>query len=693
MKPILLFALVLFTAQARSQSDTDTGRLIICTIQVPLAEKQIYKPVFRLTAKDIAHLPFVSIMEVINGRFPFAFADAPSAAMYTFIVNGHLVINPNAIDVSQIALIEFYPVSFDAGSGSLSSHGTIVITTKKGATGTSRLSIRSQTGILFPTDKIATMPAPGSVARLENELFTYQEAGYSYNKGKLQFNISGSFTKHGVPDHQEESGAIMQNATHDFYRQRLSIFGTYKASTRLHLSLSLLGTTQMNNSGSNSLYASSQTSEYKSESDNPYAGAAFAIEYRSQHMTNTLQFEYARTKRELDAISIFFPQPPNPPVHNNSIYGERLSRFAVVNTTKGTFNSYGITQFGWQLMLRYHERRENTEYITLVYPPSGPPTSVTAANSSSSERSLAAMPGFNIEVNNQLFAQVGVVYDHWRNTAYLDRDKELILPYAAVRWEAPVRSPGLSSLSIHSSFGKSLQFNYRMDIMDIYSLPGFAPLQGPVFALNNPSPGVNWITGVNTGFLNNKILFSVNYLFGNGFPGVARPVPGGTVVLEYREVKRNGLSADLVATIAERKKFSCKFRTMLFYEQVKLKEPLQGFTFRNYNPFLNDDLSPQWKGSVSLDASSGNFFLQVQGLLRFNDEGYNNFRFSGERIAVSNHGLTFLVVGYSFPLNKSDDQKRLDISLQTKNLAVMKEPGATQYYGSRYVGLGVNFRI
>ncbi|HEX6180615.1 MAG TPA: hypothetical protein VFZ47_05175, partial [Chitinophagaceae bacterium] len=332
-------------------------------------------------------------------------------------------------------------------------------------------------------------------------------------------------------------------------------------------------------------------------------------------------------------------------------------------------------------------------YTTDVGPPSGPPNIITAGSLRNTERSLAAMPSFSIEVDHQLFAQAGVIYESWKNTAYLDQNKEWLLPYAGVRWEAAVRSPGLSSLSVHSSFGKSLQFNYRMDMMDIYSIPGLAPFQGPLSASDNPSPGYNWVTGINAGFLKNRILFSINYLLGNGFAGVgAMPVPS-SIVFEYREIKRNGLSADLIATIADKKKFSCKFRTMLFYEQVKLEEPLQGPTFRDVNSFLNDDLSPQWRGSVSLDATSGNFFLQLQGLLRFKDEGYNNHYFNGERIAVSNHGLTFLVVGYSFPLKKSDDQQRLDISLQIKNLAVMKEPRATLYYGSKYVGLGVNVKI
>ena len=81
MKPLLLFVLMLFAMHARSQ---DTADLVVTLRCFPSAKKQAHTPFFRLTEKDIKHLPFVSIMEVLNARFPFVFADPPSTSTYTF---------------------------------------------------------------------------------------------------------------------------------------------------------------------------------------------------------------------------------------------------------------------------------------------------------------------------------------------------------------------------------------------------------------------------------------------------------------------------------------------------------------------------------------------------------------------------------------------------------------------------------
>ncbi len=686
MKPLLLFVLMLFAMHGRSQDDD----LVVVLRCFPTEKSQAHAPFFRLTEKDLAHLPFVSIMEVLNARFPFVFADPPSTSMYTFLVDGHLVLNPNAINISQIESVEFYPVSLDAGSGSLSSRGTFVIATKRLRPGNERFNVRSQTGMMFLADKTF-----GSSTRkgIQNEVFTHQEVAYSFNKKKFEFNVAGSFTKTGLPTFQFTEATSLSNQSHDLFRQRLSLFAAYRASEKLRFSLAFLGTVQQQNSAGGTEYFFPQYKyESNAENDQSYGGATIGVEYNTRPVSNSLQVEYSHLKSTADAqYKIFYSPPSNNRQQDDDLTG-KLSRLAVVNTTKGTIYTSGLTRFGWQMILRYHESKSKINLSSVMGPPSGPPTAFSTAMFKGSERTLAIMPSIGVDLKNQLFIQAGVVFDTWKNSAYLDPKKELVLPYGDIRWVAPLKDGAVSSLHLFSTFGKSMQFNHRNDALDLYNSPGVvAPILGPVITYGEPAPGYNWVTGVKAGFFKNWILFSVNYLRGNGFPGLTRPIPMGGSVLEYPEVKRNGVSVDLQATIGNTKAFSGKFRTMLFYDRIELKE---GSARRyNANPFLNDEFSPQWRGCVSLDASTGNFFMQVQGLLRFRDVIYGNTQPGAEPKPESNNGLTFLVVGYSFPLNPSKPVKQLDISLQTKNLLMMKAYNADLYYGSRYIGVGMNQQL
>ena len=286
---------------------------------------------------------------------------------------------------------------------------------------------------------------------------------------------------------------------------------------------------------------------------------------------------------------------------------------------------------------------------------------------------------------------MGVTYE---SNSELQDDERKILPYAGVNWTAPLKGTKLSTLQIHSSFAKAPAANFKSDLLDTYGRPGNEPGASPIFGMGALKYGYNWITGINAGFGNNRIMTSVNFLVGHVYPAVIFPVPGGPALVANQKIKRNGISLDIQAAIANNGNFSCKLRTMVFYERFKYSGPgtvNEDLYFAN--PMLNDDLSPQVRGSVSVDMTAGKFFMQVQGLVRFRDEGYNNVdAFTRERIPISNHGLTFLVVGYSFGSEKSKGLQ-CDVSVQTRNLAMMKEPRAGLYYGSRYVGLGINVRI
>lgn len=693
MKPQLLFAAVLIMSTAWGNPiDSLPGK------SDPAMFVSTYKPAFRLTAKDIERLPFTNIMEVINGRFPFVFADPPSASAYTWLVDGYVALNVNAINVSQIALIEFYPVSFDAGSGSLSSRGTFVISTKASKPGVAPAGfvVRSQGGVILPTEKTYGPPGSGLKHDVENDYFTHQEVGYNHAGSKFRLSAGVSYTRNPNPSFTLSNDQNTFNQTYEqqYNRWRVSAMGDYYPIEKLRISLALAGALLKYETAGETGMSGTNVSNYNS-GDVKYGGVAAAVEYRhSPGFTNTLQFEYAPRTSDMEAHVVNFGLPPggpNPDIHRFDKSDQEFKRMAVINTAKGIFNANRPVEFGWQVILRYHRLKEETSSSSRLARSDGTTILYNDSHFDRKDRTSSIMPGISVRIKKNFVAQAGAVWDSWQGPGFPSVNNDEWLPYGGISWNIPMSGNGLSSLEFHSTYGKALQFNYRADQLDTYSKPGYSQPSGPFSNYGQIEAGYNWITGVNAGFAQNRIMASVNYLRGNAFPLVYISTFGGGYFVDYREVERSGVSVDVQAAIAQSEDFSCKLRTILFYERIELKEGqyVRPLIYQD-NPFLNDDISPQWRGSASLDINAGNFFLQAVGMIRFKDEGYTAFPFSATRNTMSNHGLTFLVAGYTI---HTKNNKQWDLSVQTRNLAVMKEPRAGQYYGSRYVGLGVNVNL
>ncbi|HEX6180614.1 MAG TPA: hypothetical protein VFZ47_05170, partial [Chitinophagaceae bacterium] len=669
MKPILLFALVLTLTNALASPVTDS----IPDNSYPALFRSAYQPIFRLTEEDITHLPFTNIIEVINGRFPFVFADPPSTSQYTFLVDGYLALNINSINVSQIALIEYYPVSLDPGGGFLALKGTFVITTKARNAGRSGFSIRSQGGITMPTEKIYLSPGQFKLD-LQNGFFTHQEIGYDHVGKKLQLSASGSFTSSPDPSYNMTDATGMFWQTNDISnnRVRFSMFGGYAINKKVRVSLALLGTSlREKTEGYSENTPLGRLSDFRFQDDVPYYGGAIGVDLNlSPYFSNTLQVEYSRWKSRNNFEQMLYAKPPTipgPDQYAESYHETRNSRVAVINTMRGTFDVNKPTVFGWQFIVRYHELDTDGKYWFRVSQPPGTLFQYNEGEFFEKQRLFALMPGVSLNVSNRVIAQAGITYETDRDR-YVNY-KSKVLPYVGVRWNIPVDGTKLSDLQIHSSISQSPWANNSRDPLDFYQRPGTDPVTSPYYA-PDLKYGYTWITGINAGFGNNRITSSVNFLLGNVYTTVL--IPGGQ--FDNRKINRSGISLDAQAAIANSESFSCKLRTMLFYERFDFTGPKPAPVIYVENPLLNDDLSPQVRGSISADVTAGRFFAQVQGLLRFRDEGYND-DLSGEREPLSNHGLTFLVIGYSFG-SENPNGFKCDVSVQTRNLLMMKEPRA-----------------
>lgn len=654
---------------------------------------QSYKATFRITADQIAHLPFTNITEVLNGMFPYVFGDPLNASDYNFLVDGRLVLNPNAVNVSQIAAIEFYPVYFGIGNGSLSGKGTFIIHIKH-RLDRNGFRIRSQAGVILPTDKSEKILPSAPIKPDKREMFTYQDIAYNYGNNDLNFTSSLSYTRNAFPGFDNLRFGVQSNYDHGFNRIRFSNFIGYDISDKLKLtgSLSLHG---HNNNYDMGTVASSDVSDtYDISAKTLYGAGSVGAEYRwSSRLRNTLQIEYSRLNRNYQSENYYYRPSPNPDTYTNYDWTTKEKQIAVTNALRGIVNQQKNFALHWELLLRYYSRKLDEHILYLNGEINGQPYQMSEGNIIRKHRSLAIMPRVGVTLNDRLFVTAGLTYDSWTNDIDVltndDDASNKVFPYAGVRWSMPAADNGFSSLHIHTTYGKTLLRGSSSDLLD------FNPNSAGYFPTYSYQPmpatetGYRWVSGIDAGFLQDRLLVSLNYFMGRNFPAII--FGGGPDPIRHEEVKQNGLSASVQARISDKEKFRCNLRAILFYEKNELANKALvsgiGSSFRISNPFLNDDISPQWLGSFQANISSGGVFLQAIALLRPTD---GRWRQSSDREKFNNSGLSFLSAGYRF--NSAKRLKDLEMSIQTRNLLLMKEP-VSDFYTERYIGIGINAKL
>jgi hypothetical protein len=691
VKPTLIVLACFFTLGVYANSSKDT---VPSPIIKPGNLPQAYQPVFRLTAKEIESLHFTSIMEVINGAFPFVFADPPVAKDYNFIFDGNILVNPNAINISQIATIEYFPVAFDLAGGSLSAKGTFVITSKNAASPGYGLIVRSQGGVIKPdSTSFGLNPGGRFKATGSDEHFMHHEIAYGFSKNKFTAGASASYTGTAVPRYNITAPSGREDYFDEFKRTRFSANVAYKLTSKIKLSANAFWNKQ--NSSHNrdvSLINFPNVGQVNAERKPRYWSAHAAMQFQpAANITNVLQLEYADVKD--DSASNTYARSTNPAFNRTTISNNTIKdrSFAITNSLSATFKKNADLSFGAELLIRYYEQKLKTDFVTVTRQDDGFILSAAAASIKSDARSIAFMPRLSVQMLRQFFATAGLTYDDWENSAFPyvpvsnGPSLEKIFPYAGVRWNMPYPAGVVSSASVHSTYGKSWQSPVKQDLLDIYSNGN---IYGFFFSDEQKEASVNWISGLDIGFAKNRFKFSFNCVKGSFFPLLygMTPAPFGSVIF-YSEVKRSGLSAGFDAAIVDKQKVSVKFKTILFYDAYELKDTANQQLIKVNNPMLNE--KGQWRGTVQLMTGVGRFSLQAIALLRFKETKTVFVPFQGYRTdEFSNHGLNFVLLSYRIPL-KPALLKQLEITAQGRNLVALKQTPSALYYGSKYYGLGL----
>lgn len=696
MKPTLIALACFFSIGAFANAGTDT---VPAAIIKPARLQQSYQPVFKLTAKEIENLHVTSIMELLNGAFPFVFADPPVAVEYNFIYDGHLLVNANAINISQIAYIEYYPVAFDIAGGSLSAKGTFVITSENTATPGYGLIVRSQGGIIKPdTTSFGINPGNRFKATGSDEHFIHQEIAYGFSKNKLTAAASASYTRTGVPRYNITAPSGREDYHAEFKRTRFSANAAYKLSSKITLTANAFLLNQNSAHTRNvSLINFPNVTQADGARTPRYWSAHATVEFKpTANITSVLQLEYADIKD--DSALNSYARLSDPALNRTTTYYNVIKdrSFAITNSFSATFIKHSNLSFGAELLIRYYEQKWNADFTQVTKQDNGFILSAARGGTKSDARSIAFMPRLSVLFLKQFFATAGLTYDDWENASFPyfsgagTPPLEKTFPYAGVRWNMPYPAGVVSSASVHSTYGKSWQSPARRDQLDIYL--GNMPGGGFFFDPTQKEATANWISGLDLGFANNRLKFSVNYITGRSFPLLrALALAPINSVIFYREVKRKALSAGFDAAIVDKEKISVKLKTILFYDHYQLKDTANQQVYKVNNPMLNE--KGQWYGTVQLMTGIGRFGLQAIALLRFKETKTTFAPFQGYTTnEFSNHGLNFLSLSYRIPL-KPALLKQLEISAQARNLVTLKQTPSALYYGSKYYGLGLRLGI
>ncbi|MFL5740412.1 MAG: hypothetical protein ACJ75B_09365 [Flavisolibacter sp.] len=110
---------------------------------------------FTLTHEQIEQLPATGFSELVNGAFAFVYGAPLVMKDFSFEVDGFSLVSPDALNLSQIESIRFYPLGTDRSKGSLLKKGVFVITTRKSSASNGKgWTFYSKNGIVTADNQI-----------------------------------------------------------------------------------------------------------------------------------------------------------------------------------------------------------------------------------------------------------------------------------------------------------------------------------------------------------------------------------------------------------------------------------------------------------------------------------------------------------------------------------------------------------
>lgn len=652
-----------------------------------------YTSIQTLTRSDIERLPVNSFLELVQGAFPFISDKSVIEGDYSFVVNGFVLINPNAINVSQIESISFYAVGTDITRGSMAKKGTFVISTRAPKNG---LNFSTKTDLLLPDEN--TMSPYSQVTNSSKGFYSLDELSYHHKDIKWFTSNSFSFLKNKAPGYVTTNAfyptsTSVSESSSEMRRFRFSNFAGYQFNEHMKIDGGLFFTSKPATAdGKTAFTGTPAMGEQIYQSDNKgqllstHAGLTLKP---SSRITSQLTAEMVRSKANGNSSftrpDFVYPQPPTGTFYYGSNFLYRYTAYAVSDyfSWKPIVSSKVTIDFGLLAQGRWSKIRERN-YSEQGQ--SGQPGSISTSYSTSSRKvqSFNVNPAVHLDFRQLLFAEAGFSYDSYKETWFGANKRKKLLPNVGARLElAPLLDSKLvSSLEFSANYNKYLTGGDVNDFLetDSRAVPSGSISGGPYYVptLTSDYPTVeNWLVSMSIGFRNNRLVLKSQYRNFNEMILWYTQVPYSSYVSMYDRLTTKGLCFELKTSIIEKQKVNWKLYATLYNEKGTLHFP-------GYQPIttggLTDAGKAPWRGGLRTSVDYRGLFLQAAALFNLNEAAYDkNGNFQDD---INRYNANFLLVGYKVPVKKGVI-KGLEINAQSRSLFHSKS-----YTTSKYVGLG-----
>lgn len=675
MRILSLCACIVLATSLAAQTDSSFKVSIVPT----------YSGVNTLTRTDIERLPALNFLELVQGAFPFVANESQIEEEYSFIVNGFVLINPNAIAISQIESISFFPAGTNITRGSSFKKGTFVITTRPQKKG---LEFSTKTGLV-----LANKITPSTEVRESNEgFYSFNELTYSHNAKNWFTSNSFSFLKNKFPEFTTLTAPALIQSASEVRTFRFSNFAGIDFNQHWKVEGGLFLARRPQSSKDSVNYFTATTfvrNEYRSSRTLDYGGAHAALifspssQIKNQFSTEITKFKDGQKNHQDGDF-----------MGSSSIYDGKTSGRYTIYSFSDNFSWQPVTSssevhFGMSVFTRYNvlNTSENMFYQAMN---GGQVTGMGGSFRKINSKSFMVTPVANISINNFLFAQAGMTYDTYRSSQFGKNEQRKLLPEAGVKLELVplMKKTVFSTMELSANYGKYITsfdaFDRFEDTRRTAMPTPVAVYPGsPVFInpfLNGYAPGEDWLGSLKMGINNDRVVFSVQYrqhrkqnmaytiLYYGG---------GTTYTYQMATITGKGLSFELKSSIIEKEKKNWKIYTMLFRDNYSMKYPSSVTPVDA--PLLDAGKAP-WRGGLKTSARFNRFFIQASALFSLNELAYDE---SGNiDYDVDRYNTNFLLAGYSIPLKKKEI-KSLEISAQSRSLFY-----SNSYPLSKYIGVG-----
>lgn len=666
-----LLALLLFVA-AHSFAQTDSVETRFATAT--------QSTVITLTRAELQRLPATGFLELVAGAFPFLGTEGIEED-FTYVVNGFVLINPNAINLSQLESISFYPGGTPLTGGTLAKRGTFLISTRPVA---NRFSVSSKTGLWSATnDELPSFRRSG----LHSGVFSLNEFSLQRKSETAFVSGAASFLPDKSPDYLYTSASQTGTGSHWLNRLRASVFGGYRFGRATEVEGGLFYTLQPQRTEGAQKYQPGNYVNNQSANDRAnHAGAHAGFRFMpSPTLTNFLTAEITRAKETLDGTSQ--TAATNLPASFYNSKGDlRFTAFTVSNRLAWTPVNTTAINLQASLLARYRLYKYSEQYATTQSSGTNQPVAFYGSAQKTTSRSLSLSPSLLMRFSEWLSVQAGFTYDDYRGAPGKNNANKL-LPDAGLRLNlAPLaKGSGLTVLELSTNYHQSVRVSEKGDLLETddngRQFPGAF---GYTVADSAYVPRKVWTTALAVGVWQNRLAVKISYrmLDRTLYAAVPVPYPGGTgYAYLFEGLRSKGWSAEVKADAVKNTAVQWTIRATLYKEEYERRQYGFGVYSQPVDRIFFDAGRAPWRGGFRTNVDVHRFFLQASLLLSFNEAGTAD---SGNLVDdMTKFNTAFLLAGYRLPL-KGKGVKELDLNLQSRNLF-----GPKHDLAARYAGIGV----